>query len=193
MAKPTYIVNLNLAKDIKLDIQAESAAQAADKAVAAIKEQIKQGKIDFKIYSSCYGIKVDKKKFYVESILIDDHPDIMSVAEYFEDAGFFKIPSHAGYGETLCFWLAKQPSFELDGYDVTIVRVGHLWSAVISSLSDKPKVPADKIEEHMANYLAKAKTLPNGAKNPVKGSVPVGPGYADDASRLSDDKEVVQF
>lgn len=193
MAKPTYIVNLNLTKDIKLNIQAESAEQAADQAVAAIKEQIKQGKIDFKIYSSCYGIKVDKKKFYVESVLIDDHPDIMSVAEYFKDAGFFKIPSHAGYGETLCFWLAKQPSFELDGYGVTLVRVGHLWSAVIRSWSDKPKVPLEKIEEHMANYLATAKKLPNGAKNPVKGSVPVGPGYADDASRLSDDKEVVQF
>jgi hypothetical protein len=193
MAKPTYIVNINLAKDIKLDIQAESAEQATDKAVAAIKEQIKQGKIDFKIYSSCYGIKVDKKKFYVESVLIDDHPDIMTVAEYFEGAGFFKIPAHAGYGETLCFWLAKQPSFELDGYDITLVRVGHLWSAVIRSLSGKPKVPVEKIEEHMANYLAMAKKLPNGAKNPVKGSVPVGPGYADDASRLSDDKEVVQF
>ena len=193
MAKPTYIVNVNITKDIKISVPADSAKLAEDQAVAAIKEQIKQGKLEFKIYSSCYGIKVDKKKFYVESILIDDHPDIMSVAEYFEDAGFFKIPAHAGSGETLCFWLAKQPSFELDGYDVTLVRVGHLWSAVIRSCSDKPKVSLDQIEEHMAKYLATAKKLPNGSKNPVKGSVPVGPGYADDASRLSDDKEVVKF
>lgn len=193
MAKPTYIVNVNLTKDIKIHVQADSAKQATDKAVAALKEEIKQGKLEFKIYSSCYGIKVDKKKFYVESILIDDHPDIMSVAEYFEDSGFFKIPAHAGYGETLCFWLAKQPSFELDGYDVTLVRVGHLWSAVIRSRVDNPKVPLETIEEHMANYLASAKKLPNGSKNPVKGAIPVGPGYADDAARLSDDKEVVKF
>lgn len=193
MTKPTYIVNVNLTKDLKIHVHAASAKQATDQAVAAIKEQIEQGKIEFKIYSSCYGIKVDNKKFYVESILIDDHPDIMSVAEYFEDAGFYKIPEHAGYGETLCFWLAKQPSFELDGYDVTLVRVGHLWSAVIRSLSDKPNVPVDQIEEHMAKYLATAKKLPNGSKNPVKGSIPVGPGYADDAARLSDDREVVKF
>lgn len=193
MAKPTYIVNISISKKIQVYVPAESSKQAADQAVAAIKEQIKQGQIEFEIDSSCYGIKVDKKKFYVESILIDDHPDIMSVAEYFEDAGFFKIREHAGYGETLCFWLAKQPSFELDGYDVTLVRVGHLWSAVIRSRVDNPKIPLDTIEEHMANYLASAKKLPNGSKNPVKGSVPVGPGYADDASHLSDDKEVVQF
>lgn len=193
MANPTYIVNINISKKLQINVPADSSKQAAAKAVAAIKEQIKQGKIEFEIDSSCYGIKVDIKKFYVESILIDDHPDIMSVAEYFEDAGFFKIPAHAGYGETLCFWLAKQPSFELDGYGVTLVRVGHLWSAVIRRWSDNPKIPFDKIEEHMAKYLATAKKLPNGSKNPVKGSVPVGPGYADDAARLSDDKEVVKF
>jgi hypothetical protein len=193
MAKPTYIVNITISKKLKIHVPAESSKQAAAKAVAALKEEIKQGKIDFEIESSCYGIKVDKKKFYVESILIDDHPDIMSVAEYFEDAGFYKIPEDAGYGETLCEWLVKQPSFELDGYDVTLVRVGHLWSAVVRSLSDKPKVPVEQIEEHMANYLASAKKLPNGSKNPVKGSLPVGPGSADDAARLSDDKEVVKF
>jgi len=193
MTKQTYIVNVNLTKDLQIHVQADSAKQATDKAVAALKEEIKQGKIEFKIYSSCYGIKVDKKKFYVETILLDDHPDIMYVAEYFEEAGFFKIREHEGCGEKLCEWLAEQPSFELDGYDVTIVRVGHLWSAVIHSLSENPKVPVDKIEEHMANYLAKAKKLPNGSKNPVYGSLPVTPGAADDAARLSKDKEVVKF
>ncbi len=193
MTKATYIVNVNITKKVRINVPAESAKQAADKAVAALKEEIKQGKLEFEIDSSCYRIKVNEKKFYVESILIDDHPDIMGVAEYFEDAGFFKIPEHAGYGETLCFWLAKQPSFELDGYKITIVRAGHLWSAVIRSCSDKPKIPADEIEDHVAKYLATAKKLPNGSKNPVKGSLPVGPGYADDASRLSKDKEVVKF
>lgn len=194
MAKPTYIVNVTITKRVKVNVPADSAKQAADQAVAALKEEIKQGKIEFDIESSCYDIKVDKKAFYVESILIDDHPDIMSVAEYFEDAGFYKIPEHAGYGETLCFWLFEQPSFELDGYDIVLVRVGHLWSAVVRSRSGKKhKVPLDKIEEHVANYLATAKKLPNGAKNPVNGSVPVAPGYADDAARPSKDKEVVQF
>ena len=193
MTKATYIVNVNITKKLKLNVPAESAKQAAAKAVASLKEDIKQGKLEFEIDSSCYGIKVDKKKFYVESILIDDHPDIMSVAEYFEDAGFYKIPEHAGYGETLCIWLANQPSFELFGYDVTLVRVGHLWSAVISSCSDKPLIPSDEIEDHVAKYLAKAKRLPNGYKNPVKGSIPVDPGYADDASRLSKDTEVAKF
>ena len=193
MAKPTYIVNITISKKLQIHVPAESSKQAAAKAVAALKDEIKQGKIDFEIESSCYYVKVDKKKFYVESILIDGHPDIMSVAEYFEEAGFFKIREHEGCDETLCEWLASQPSFELDGYDVTIVRVGHLWSAVINLRSDKPKVPADKIEEHMANYLATAKKLPNGSKNPVLGSLPVTPGAADDASRLSNDREVVKF
>lgn len=194
MAKPTYIVNITISKKLQINVPAESSKQAAAKAVAALKEQIKLGKIDFEIESSCYDVKVDKKKFYVESILIDNHPDIMSVAEYFEEAGFFKIREHDGSGEQLCEWLAKQPSFELDGYDVTIVRVGHLWSAVINSLyGKKHKVPVCKIEEHMANYLASAKKLPNGSKNPVKGSIPVTPGAADDAARLSDDTEVVKF
>ena len=193
MAKLTYIIKINISKKIQVNVKKDSAKEARESAVAALRDKLKDSGIDFDISAYCYGVKVDKKKFYVESILIDDHPDIMSVAEYFEDAGFYKIPEDAGYGETLCEWLAKQPSFELDGYDVTLVRVGHLWSAVVRSLSDKPKVPVDKIEEHMANYLATAKKLPNGAKNPVKGSLPVGPGSADDAARLSDDKEVVKF
>ena len=193
MANPTYVVHINLTKDLKVNVKAASSKEAEEKAVAALREQLKDSGLEFKIYSSCYDIKVDPKKFYVETILIDDHPDIMSVAEYFEEAGFFEIPEHACCGETLCFWLAEQPSFELDGYDVTLVRVGHLWSAVVHSVSDKPKVPVTKIEEHMAKYLATAKTLPNGSKNPVKGSVPVSPGSADDASRQSKDKEVVQF
>ena len=190
--KPTYIVHINLTKDMKVNVKAASSKEAEAAAVAALRDQLKDSGLDFKIYSSCYNIKVDPKKFYVETILIDDHPDIMSVAEYFEEAGFFKIPEHAGYGETLCFWLSEQPSFELDGYDVTLVRVGHLWSAVVHSLSDKPKVPVTKIEEHMAKYLATAKKLPNGSKNPVYGSVPVSPGSADEAARQSKDKKVVQ-
>lgn len=194
MTKPTYIVNITINKKLQINVPAESSKQAAAKAVAALKEEIKQGKIEFEIDSSCYYVKVDDKKFYVETILIDDHPDIMSVAEYFEEAGFFKIREHDGSGEKLCEWLARQTSFELDGYDVVLVRVGHLWSAVVHSLSGKKhKVPADKIEEHMAKYLATAKKLPNGYTNPVKGSVPVTPGAADDASRLSKDKEVVKF
>lgn len=193
MTKPTYIVNVTINKTIKINVPAESAKQATDKAVAAIKEQINQGKLDFDIECSCYDVKVDKKKFYVESILMDNHPDITSVAEYFEDAGFIKIRDRDDCVEKLCEWLDKQPSFELDGYDVVLVRVGHLWSAVIRFRVDNHKVPLDKIEEHMANYLATAKKLPNGSKNPVKGSIPVGPGYADDAARLSDDKEVVKF
>lgn len=193
MAKPTYIVNISINKKIQVHVPAESSKQAAAQAVAAIKEQIKQGQIEFEIDSSCYYVKVDKKKFYVETILIDDHPDIMSVAEYFEEAGFFKIREHEGCGEKLCEWLVEQPSFELDGYDVVLARVGHLWSAVVHCLSDKPKVPVEKIEEHLANYLASAKKLPNGSKNPVYGSLPVTPGAADDASRLSNDTEVVQF
>ena len=193
MTKPTYIVNITISKKLQIHVPAESSKQAADKAVAAIKDHIKQGKLEFDIESSCYDVKVDKNKFYVESILIDNHPDISAVAEYFEEAGFFKIRENDGSGEKLYEWLAKQPSFELDGYDVTLVRVGHLWSAVIRSRVDNPKVPLEKIEEHMANYLASAKKLPNGSKNPVKGSIPVGPGYADDAARLSDDTEVVQF
>ena len=194
MTKPTYIVNITINKKLQIHVPAESAKQACDKAVAAIKDHIKQGKLEFDIESSCYDVKVDKKKFYVEPILIDNHPDISAVAEYFEEAGFFKIREHDGSGEKLYEWLDKQPSFELDGYDVTLVRIGHLWSAVINSRSDKKqKVPLDKIEEHMAKYLASAKKLPNGSKNPVYGSLPVTPGAADDASRLSDDKEVVKF
>ena len=193
MDKPTYIVNVTINKKIQINVPAESPKQATDKAVAALREQIQQGKIDFEIDSSCYYVKVDENKFYVESILIDGHPDIMSVAEYFEEARFFKIHEPDGSGEKLCEWLASQPSFELDGYDVTLVRVGHLWSAVIHSRVDKPKVPVDKIEEHMANYLATAKKLPNGSKNPVMGSLPVTPGAAEDASRLSNDTEVVKF
>ncbi len=194
MTKPTYIVNITISKKLQIHVPAESSKKAAAKAVAAIKEQIQQGKIEFEIDSSCYYVNVDKKKFYVESILIDDHPDIMSVAEYFEEAGFFKIREHDGSCERLCEWLATQPSFEMDGYSVTIVRVGHLWSAVINSqYGKKQKVPLDKIEEHMANYLASAKKLPNGSKNPVYGSLPVTPGAADDASRLLKDTEVVKF
>lgn len=194
MAKPTYIVNISISKKIQIHVPADSSKQAAAKAVAAIKEEIQQGKIEFEIDSSCYYVKVDKKKFYVESILLDGHPDIMGVAEYFEEAGFFKIREHDGSGERLCEWLATQPSFELDGYSVTIVRVGHLWSAVVNGIyGKKHKVPADKIEEHLANYLASAKKLPNGSKNPVYGSLPVTPGAADDASRLLTDTEVVQF
>ena len=194
MTNPTYIVNITISKKLQINVPAESSKQAAAKAVAALKEEIKQGKIEFDIQSSCYHVKVDKKKFYVESILLDGHPDIMGVAEYFEEAGFFKIREHDGSGERLCEWLATQPSFEMDGYSVTIVRVRHLWSAVVNSIyGKKHKVPTDKIEEHMANYLATAKKLPNGSKNPVYGSLPVTPGAADDASRPSADTEVVKF
>ena len=193
MAKLTYIIKINISKKIQVNVKKDSAKEARESAVAALRDQLKDSGIDFDISAYCYGVKVDKKKFYVETILIDDHPDIMGVAEYFEEAGFFKIREHDGSGERLCEWLATQPSFEMDGYSVTIVRVGHLWSAVVRSLSDKPKVPVEQIEEHMANYLATAKKLPNGSKNPVYGSLPVTPGAADDASRPSADTEVVKF
>ena len=166
-------------------VAADSVEEAANKAEAALKEKLdKSGIKNFNIQSFCSSVVIDKNKTYVEAINLYDHPDICSVAEYFEDAGLIKVADEECYSDKFFDWLAKQPTFKLFECDITLVRVEKLWTALISV--DNPTklgLPLESLEDHVVNFLANAKTLPNGSPNPAKGSVPVPTGYADEASK----------
>lgn len=185
MKNPKYIVQVNITKKLKFSVTAATPEKAAEKAEAALKEQLDQTGIkDFNIQSFCNSVVIDKKKTYLEAINLYDHPDICAVAEYFEDAGFIKVADEECYTDKFYDWLAKQPTFKLFDCDITLVRVEKLWTALIS-VDDQTKLglPVESLETHVINFLAEAKTLPNGSPNPAKGSVPVPTGYADEASK----------
>lgn len=185
MKNPKYIVQINITKKLNVSVTAESSGEAAEKAEAALKEQLeKSGIKNFNIQSFCNSVVIDKKKTYLEAINLYDHPDICSVAEYFEDSGLIKVADDECYTDKFFDWLSKQPSFKLFDCDITLVRVEKLWTALIS-VDDPTKLglPVESLEDHVLNFLAEAKTLPNGSPNPAKGSVPVPTGFADEASK----------
>ena len=185
MKTPKYIVQVNITKKLNIQVTAGSPDKAAEKAEAALKEQLEQSGIkNFNFRSFCNSVVIDKNKTYVEAINLYDHPDICSVAEYFEDSGLIKVADDECYSDKFFDWLAKQPTFKLFDCDITLVRVEKLWTALIS-VDDPTKVglPLESLEDHVINFLANAKTLPNGSPNPAKGSVPVPTGYADEASK----------
>lgn len=185
MKNPKYIVQINITKKLNIHVAAGSVEEAANKAEAALKEKLdKSGIKNFNIQSFCSSVVIDKNKTYVEAINLYDHPDICSVAEYFEDAGLIKVADEECYSDKFFDWLAKQPTFKLFECDITLVRVERLWTALIS-VDDPNKLglPIESLEDRVINFLANAKTLPNGSPNPAKGSVPVPTGYADEASK----------
>lgn len=185
MKNPKYIVQINITKKLNISVAAETSGEAVEKAEAALKEQLeKSGIKNFNFVSFCNSVVIDKKKTYVEAINLYDHPDICSVAEYFEDSGLIKVADEECYTDKFFDWLSKQPSFKLFDCDITLVRVEKLWTALIS-VDDPTKLglPVESLEDHVINFLAEAKTLPNGSPNPAKGSVPVPTGFADEASK----------
>ena len=185
MKNPKYIVQINITKKLNISVAAGSSGEAVEKAEAALKEQLeKSGIKNFNFVSFCNSVVIDKKKTYVEAINLYDHPDICSVAEYFEDSGLIKVADDECYTDKFFEWLSKQPTFKLFDCDITLVRVEKLWTALIS-VDDQTKLglPVESLEDHVINYLAEAKTLPNGSPNPAKGSVPVPTGFADEASK----------
>lgn len=192
MAKHTYIVNITLTKRLKINVPASSNQEAEKAAIESVEKQIKQGKLQFDFDAYSDSIVVDKKKQYVEAILLDGHPGLCSVAEYFEDAGFFKVGEHAGYCEQFYFWLGEQPSFKLAGYEIVLVRVGNLWTAVISKGKGRTKLGAKKIEAYVAEFLSTGEKLPTGTPNPAKGAIPVAAGDADAAAHIKPTTEVVK-
>jgi len=186
MKNPKYIVQVNITKKLNIHVAADSVEEAANKAEAALKEKLdKSGIKDFNIQSFCNSVVIDKKKTYIEAINLYDNADFVAVVKYFEDAGFFKVDDDDCYADKFYGWLAKHPTFKLFNCNITLVRVEKLWTALIS-VDDPTKIdfPGDSLEEKVSNFLAQAKTLPNGSPNPAKGSVPVPVGYADEAARM---------
>lgn len=183
---PKYIVQVDIEKKLRIHVTAGSGEDAVDKAKAALKEQLEKSGIDnFEIQAFCNTVVVDKNNTYVEAINLYNHPDITSVGEYIEGAGLFRVAAHESVAGQFAKWLAEQPSFKLFDCDITLVRVGQLWTALISVADPKKvKLQFESLEEKVANFLAQAKTLPTGSTNPAKGSVPVPAGFADAAARL---------
>lgn len=191
---PDYIVQINIST-LTVRVPAESAEAAMNMAETEIKKQLEKAGIkNVSVDSFCNSVAVDPKKTYIEAINLVDHPDICSVAEYFEDAGVIHVKDDESYCDKFFEWLSKQHHFKLFGCDITLVRVEKLWTALIQF--DNPHTlpfPPDQLESIIVHHLAAVKKFPNSSPNPAKGSVPVPAGYADEASKkdITPDIEVV--
>lgn len=189
--KKKYSVDVKINQTMRVQVVAENADDAEKEARKYASEHfdIKKAKIE----PVCKSIVVEPNKKYVEAILLTGHPDILGVADYVADAGFYIPDPRCGNDSDQFFgWMARQSGYGVYGYHVVVIRVHNLWTALIAATSRHPSVKLKDIEGKIAHDLSTRQTICD-KENPVYGAIPVEAGSADDAAKIEQNTEVVQF